>query len=114
MQNKKQSFGGRLFAALFSILKQIFTKEVILNFLKTKLIKLALKKLALVAGWQAWLVSLVCEELFERVLQPAIERGIREGKLKVRVHRGKVKIEALVEAKGEGNEEVWNTIADDI
>jgi len=111
---KKKTFWGQLFAALFSILKSIFTLEVLLDIAKTRLIKFAIKKLVLVSSWQVYLIELLAEELFERVLVPAAQYAVREGKLAIDIKDGEATIQAINQANEANNEDDFNSAIDDI
>jgi hypothetical protein len=121
---KKEAFWGRVKAALFSTLKETFTKERIYKFLKeriykflqTEVVKYALKKVAgtiLATSFGGWIIKFVVEELFEDLLIPAMNLALRKSKLKMRIHRGKIQVLALDKAKDEHDEDAYNILIDD-
>lgn len=74
MDKKVRSFWGWLLA----ILSSSEFKDALVKLLKKNVIKLALKKLAIVGGIKAWLVSFVIEELVEEADEHLIEPAFRK------------------------------------
>ena len=73
-KDNKQSFWGRILSALSSPT----VKNYLVSFLQKNAIKYALKKLAIVGGFKAWLISFVIEELIEEADEHLIEPAFRK------------------------------------
>lgn len=111
--SQKLSFLKGLSLALLNSLKNYFTKEKILDFLKKKVITFALKKLAKTWFAKEWLVAWIVKELFEEVVEPLVKIGLIEvGYAKDKIE-GKITAKKIIEARRTGNaEEYHNTVND--
>lgn len=87
-----------------------FVRDKIVEHLKGKAVKLALRKLLgspLAVGFKGWLVSFVAEELFEEVAEPLIKFVVRKGFLIYDKVDGKLKVKKIKKAKEGQDEETY-------
>ena len=87
-------------------------KKVLINFLKEKTVKLALKKLlgsAAAGGFKAWLVKFVIIELFEEVAEPLLRLAVRKGLLIYDKIDGNIKVKKIEEAKDDNDEDAYTS-----
>jgi len=72
MKNRKESFFSKLITAL---------KPAVINFLRTKVVKLALKKIvgsAVAGGIYGWIITYIVEELYDEIAKPIIQMAFRQ------------------------------------
>lgn len=87
-------------------------KTRLIEFLKGKAVKVALKKLlgsAALGGFKAWLIKFIVIELFEEVAQPLILLAYRKGMRVVDEANGKLKVKKIEKAKEEGSEDGYTS-----
>ena len=91
--------------------------DIILDFLKGRAVKLALKKLLgspYAVGFQAWLITFLIEELFEEVVEPLAKAALVEvGYLKDKVD-GKLTADKIKKARKDGELEDYNSAVDSV
>jgi hypothetical protein len=86
-------------------LKKTFTwpylKNILINLLKQKAMKIVLAKIAGIAlipgGAQVWLASFVVEFLFDKLVEPILKELELEGRYQIDVVEGKKKVRLLHE-----------------
>ena len=92
-------------------------RDAVIDHLKGKAVKLALKKFlgsALAGGFKAWLVKFIVTELFEELAEPIVRLLIRKGFLVYDKTQGAIRIKKLRQAKEEGDEDEYNQQVDDL
>jgi len=83
-----------------------FIRDQIVEHLKGKAIKLALKKVlgsVMAGGIKGWLVKFVVTELFEEIAEPLIKLAIRKGFVLYDKIEGSINVKQTEKAKDEGN-----------
>ena len=75
--------------------------------------KLLISLIVKSAGFKAWLIKVLISQALDRVVIPLFNLAVREGKLAVRVRRGRIAIVELEKAKEEGDEDLYNSLIDD-
>jgi hypothetical protein len=91
--------------------------QIILNQLKGRFIKLALKKLlgsGAALGFKGWLITFIATELFEELAVPFLNYLKRKGMLVYDRTQGRIKVKKLEKAKEENNEDRYDDIVDSI
>ncbi|MCK5608302.1 hypothetical protein KAR91_40850 [Candidatus Pacearchaeota archaeon] len=94
-------------------------KAILISLLKQGAVKAALAKLVgmgiiKVAGFRAWIASMLLEYGFDKIVLPCINLMFRKGQLIYDVQEGKVKVKKLREARQNGNQDDYDNAADDI
>lgn len=77
-------------------------RDQIVEHLKGKAVKLALKKIlgsAMAGGFKAWLIKYIVTELFEEIAQPVINYGFRKFGYHVEVYQGKKLLKRIENAE---------------
>lgn len=99
-------------------LKKFFTKQRILDFLEREFVKAALKKIfgaVTPGGIQAWFVTFFLKEVvFDKALEPAIEKILREAGYIVSKIDGGIQIKKKDKAKEGQDETKYNDAIDGI
>jgi len=86
-------------------------RDKLIEHLKGKAVKLALKKIlgsAMAGGFKAWLVKYIVTELFEEIAQPVINYGFRKFGYQVEVYHGKKLLKKIQNAE---NDDDWRDLA---
>ena len=92
-------------------------RDTILEHLKGKAVKLALKKLlgsAAAGGFKAWLIKLIVSELYDEVGEPVIEFGLRKVGVVYRKIDGKIKVTRLDRARENQDADAYDATIRDI
>lgn len=79
---------------------------------KRSLVKLL--KLGAFSGFQAFLIDLVLEHFYDKIVEPVLKRSLRGISYTYDKIEGKVLIEKLNDAKASKNETDYNSTVDDI
>lgn len=86
-------------------------RDQIVEHLKGKAVKLALKKIlgsAMAGGFTGWLVAFIAENLFEEIAQPLINYGFRKFGYRVNVVNGTRLLERIEHAE---TDDEWRDLA---
>lgn len=80
-------------------------QKILTNYLKQGAVKMALLKFLgpAAAGWQAWLVSFIAEELFEEIAEPVIRLTFRKAGWAYDRVNGEVILKRVEDAKKTGD-----------
>jgi cellobiose-specific phosphotransferase system component IIB len=117
-QNTKSNNKGGLWAAFFlslkNIVKSLLTQEVIVKYLQEKLIKFIIKKMAITAGWQVWLVKLITEELVEEIAVPVINIKMAEIGMVYDKKEGKAAVTKISLAEDNEDEDDYDSGLNDL
>jgi hypothetical protein len=111
-----QKLFSNLWAALVAQLKARFTKDRIVKFFKQKFVEKAIISIFKMApkGFYGWVVNMALNKFYDEVGEPLIELGIRRVGYVYHKVEGKVLIKKLKKAQGEGDEDSYDDIVDDI
>lgn len=102
---------------LWSSLKSQFSKDKLIEHLKGKAVKLALKKLlgsVAMGGFKAWLLKYIVTNLFEEIAEPLVRMALNQVGYIYDKHDGKVIVKKMKKASEDGNESDYNDAVDDI
>lgn len=108
---------NKLWAAFVAYFKATFSKEKIVAFFKKKFVTEAFKIIfgsAVFGGFYGWVAKYILENYYDEVGEPIIEAGLRKVGYVYHKVEGKILIKKLVKAQGEGNEDSYDDIVDDI
>lgn len=92
----------------------IFVRNQLIEHLKGKAVKLALKKIlgsAVAGGFKAWIIKFIVTELFEEVAEPIIKLGFRKTGYLVDKAGGHYTLRRIENAQ---NNDDWYDAADDV
>lgn len=92
-------------------------KPVLLNLFKKEVTKKALAKIlgsATAGGIYGWIIAFLVEQGIDKIIEPALELLIREGRFIVEVQTGKIQIKRLAKAKDENDESTYTDIIIDV
>ena len=92
-------------------------KNSILEFLKGRVVKLALKKIlgsSLMGGFKAWLITFVVENLWDEIAEPLINAGLVEIKYIKDNIDGKITAKKIDKARRSGDQDSYDAAVDEL
>lgn len=87
------------------------------TFLKGKVIDLALKTIlgsVMAGGFRGWLVKQIATHYYDEIAEPLIHYVFNEAGYQADVVEGKLIVKKLDEARGEGDEDSYDSATDDV
>jgi len=82
-------------------------RDYLIDLLKRATVKAALKKLVLVGGIKAWLVTFLVEECFEEVAEPVVKYFFRKIGYAYNRAKGEVTLKKLEQSYEEGDHDTY-------